>query len=460
LRPFARRIVLVVLCLFAVLPAADAKVFDPTVFTLDNGMQVVVVSNHRAPIVTQMVWYKVGAADEPPAKGGMAHFLEHLMFKATKNHPAGEFSDVVSRYGGQDNAFTTQDYTAYYETVASDRLELMMQYEADRMANLVIDPKLVEPERQVVLEERRMRTENQPSGRLYEMSNAVQWLNHPYRLPVIGWKHEIEAITVDDLRNFYETWYAPNNAILIVVGDVEPEAVRALAEKYYGAIPARPVPPRDRLREPEQKAPRQVELASDQVGQSSVSITYLAPSYRTAEGDEAYALDVLGEVLSGTTSRLYRDLVVDRALATSVGAGYDGNDLDWSTFGFYAAPRQGVELETVEAALREEIARIKEKGVEADEVERAKQRLIDGAVFARDEVGTAAQVLGRALATGSSVDDVESWPERIKAVQPEAVAAAARRILDDDSSVTSRLRATGDGHQAVVVAPQADRSVH
>ena len=216
--------------------AASAKVFNPQTFTLANGMQVVVIENRRAPIVTQMVWYKVGSADEPRGDSGIAHYLEHLMFKATKNLKSGEFSKIVARNGGRDNAFTSYDYTAYHQTVAADRLELIMKIEADRMTNLIIDDDAIEAERQVVLEERRSRTDNRPASLLREQANAALYLTYPYRDPVIGWAHEIRAITADGLRAFYKKWYRPNNAILIIAGDVTMDTVRPLAEKYYGPI--------------------------------------------------------------------------------------------------------------------------------------------------------------------------------------------------------------------------------
>ncbi|MEQ9606381.1 MAG: pitrilysin family protein [Kiloniellaceae bacterium] len=424
--------------------AAQARVFDPVSFTLANGLQVVVVENHRAPIVYHSVWYRVGAADEKAGESGLAHFLEHLMFKGTENLAPGEFSDIIAANGGRENAFTSWDYTAYYQTVAADRLEIMMKNEADRMANLRLTDAVVLPEREVVREERRSRTDNEPASQLGEISRAVQFLNHPYRIPIIGWDHEIEQLSTEAAIAFYDKWYAPNNAILIIAGDVEPEAVRALAEKYYGVIPAKDIPERQRVIEPPQNAPREVRLTSARVRQPQVSISYLAPSYRQAaeDGDpeEAYALQVASEIVGGgATARLYSRLVVEQGVAGSAGAGYGANNYDYSTFEFYVAPRPGQEIEPAEAALRQEIAKLLESGVTEEEVAAAKKRLVAGAVFARDNLSTAPRVIGAALTTGGSLEQVESWPERIAEVTAEQVNAALKVVLRDEQSVTSYL---------------------
>ncbi|WP_340115844.1 pitrilysin family protein [Pelagibius sp. 7325] len=424
--------------------AAQARVFDPVSFTLANGLQVVVVENHRAPIVYHSVWYRVGAADEKAGESGLAHFLEHLMFKGTENLAPGEFSDIIAANGGRENAFTSWDYTAYYQTVAADRLEIMMKNEADRMANLRLTDAVVLPEREVVREERRSRTDNEPASQLGEISRAVQFLNHPYRIPIIGWDHEIEQLSTEAAIAFYDKWYAPNNAILIIAGDVEPEEVRVLAEKYYGVIPAKDIPERQRVIEPPQNAPREVRLTSARVRQPQVSISYLAPSYRQAaeDGDpaEAYALQVASEIVGGgATARLYSRLVVEQGVAGSAGAGYGANNYDYSTFEFYVAPRPGQEIEPAEAALRQEIAKLLESGVTEEEVAAAKKRLVAGAVFARDNLSTAPRVIGAALTTGGSLEQVESWPERIAEVTADQVNAALKVVLRDEQSVTSYL---------------------
>jgi zinc protease len=431
-----------------------AEVFNPETFTLDNGMQVVVVTNRRAPIVTHMVWYKVGAADEAAGESGNAHFLEHLLFKGTKTLAPGEFSKTVAANGGRENAFTSYDYTGYYQSVARDRLEIVMGLEADRMANLVLNDEIVLPERDVVIEERRSRVDNEPAGKLGEMVQAALFLNHPYRIPVIGWKHEIEALTTETALAFYRRWYAPNNAVLVIGGDVTAEDVRPLAEATYGKIPARAVPERRRVEEPPQSAPRRVTLTSDRVRQPSLSIAYVVPGYANegipaaedSTGDDAlaYALQVLDEILGGgSTSRLYRTLVVEQGLAASAGSNYSPSALDWTTFSFYTSPRPGVEFAELEAALRSEIARLLEQGVSAEEVETAKRRLHADAVYVRDSVSAAPRIFGIALTTGGSVARVESWPEGIAAVTPEQVEEAARAVLVEERSVTGVLRAGG-----------------
>ncbi len=420
--------------------AAPAQVFSPTTFTLDNGMQLVVVENHRAPIVTHMVWYKVGAADEPPGKSGIAHFLEHLMFKGTKTRAPGEFSDIIARNGGRENAFTAYDYTGYFQTVAADRLGLMMELEAGRMTGLVLTDDVFQPERQVVLEERSQRVESSPGGILGEQVRAATFQNHPYGLPVIGWEHEIRGLTLADVEDFYATWYAPNNAILVVAGDVDPAAVHALAERHYGPIPAAVLPQRRRPAEPPQRAARRVVLEDARVQQPSWNRRYIAPSYSAGDTEYAYALQVLAEVFGGGSSgRLFRSLVVEQALAASAGAWYQADSLDLGTFGTFFSPRPGVEVDVIEAALAAEVEKLLADGVTADEVARAKQRLVDSAVFARDSLSTAARALGSALASGQTADDVEAWPDRIAEVTVEQVNEAARAVLRDVTSTTGVL---------------------
>jgi zinc protease len=429
---------LALLALFA--GGAQARIFEPEVFTLDNGMQVVVIANRRAPIVTHMVWYKVGAADEVPGESGLAHFLEHLMFKGTETLGPGEFSEIIAANGGTENAFTSSDYTGYFQTVARDRLEIVMKHEADRMVNLKLTNELVDPERQVVLEERRSRIDNDPGSQLWEMIGATMFLNHPYRRPVIGWEHEIRQLSTEGALAFYRRWYAPNNAILIVAGDVSAVEVRPLAEKYYGVIPRGEVPERRRVEEPPPRAARSVTLESPRVRQPAFSISYLAPGYNTDAEGHAYALQVLEEIMGGgPTSRLYRALVVEQSLAASAGSHYSANSLDLTSFVFSASPRVDVSVEDLEAALRTELARLLSEGVDEAEVAAAKRRLTAMAVYARDSLGTGARIFGAALTTGQSVEDVEAWPERIEAVTAARVNAAAKALLRAERSVTAYL---------------------
>jgi zinc protease len=419
---------------------ARSALFNPETFTLDNGMQVVVVTNRRAPVVSHHVWYKVGSADSPYGKSGLAHFLEHLMFKGTESLAPGEFSRIVARNGGNENAFTGPDYTGYFQTIARDRLELVMQMEADRMTNLKLGEQEVLNERNVVLEERSQRVDNDPGSRLSEQLNATQYYHHPYRIPVIGWRHEIESYSREDALAFYHTWYAPNNAVLIVAGDIDAAELRPLAEKYYGVIPAHPIPPRVRVKEPSQEAVRDVVLSDPRVQQPSWIRSYLAPSFAAGATEHAYPLEVLAEIFGGTsTSRLYRSLVIDQKLATSAGAFYRGSSLDLTTFRIYATPRPGITLDELEAAIGAELERLKEEPITDKEVERATQSLVAEATYAQDSLGTAVRSFGVALATGRTVEDVEAWPERIGAVTAAQVNAAAAHVFRPEISVTGRL---------------------
>ena len=415
-------------------------VFHPETFMLDNGMEVVVVENHRAPVVAHWVWYKVGTADSPPGKSGLPHFLEHLMFKGTGAIPPGEFSKIVARQGGNDNAFTSQDATAYFQMIAKDRLELVMAMEADRMVNLDLSDEHVYPERDVILEERRSRVDNEPSALLGEQLMAAQYLHHPYRLPVIGWFHEIAGYTREDALEFYRTWYAPNNAVLVVAGDVTADELRPLAERTYGALAARHVPARRRLVEPPQHAARRIALRHERVRQPNVMRTYLAPSYASPGHEHAYALELLSEILGGGgTSRLFRSVVVERALAAGAGTYYRGTGLDGTIFRVYGVPRPGVELAELESAIEVEIARILADGVTEEELVRTRSRLISESIYARDSLMGAARVFGSALTCGEAVGDVEAWPARIAAVTAEQVHAAARHVLRAEQSVTALL---------------------
>jgi len=417
-----------------------AGVFNPQTFTLNNGLQVVVIPNHRAPVVSHMIWYKVGSADEPPGKSGIAHFFEHLMFKGTKKFPGSTFSQQVARNGGRENAFTSHDYTAYFQSIAVDRLSMVMEMEADRMQGLTLGNTDIEPERLVILEERRERTENNPAALLGEHINAALYLNHPYRQPIIGWPHEIKKLTRADLLSFYRLWYRPNNAVLVVAGDITAEKLRPLAEKYYGVIPRGPEINRVRPQEPRHAASRGVTLRDKRVRQPAWSRVYLAPSYTTGETQHAYALQVLAEILGGgATSPLHRSIVVDQKLGVSAGAGYDPNNLGPSEFQFYASPRAGVSMKKLAAAMEDEIQKMIATGVTAKAVARAKSRMQDAAVYARDSLRTGAHVLGGALSTGRRAEDVERWPERIAAVTHAQVLAAAKAILKSNQGVTALL---------------------
>jgi zinc protease len=412
-----------------------------TNFTLANGLEVVVIPDHRAPVVTHMVWYKVGSADETPGKSGLAHFLEHLMFKGTAKNPAGRFSQVVATIGGQENAFTSADYTGYYQRVPRDELKRMMEFEADRMTGLVLTDDVVRPELNVVLEEQNMRVGNNPAARLGEQMDAALYLNHPYGRPVIGWRHEVEQLDREDALDFYRRFYTPNNAIVVIAGDVTPEEVRALAEDTYGKVPrVTDIKPRLRPQEPVQEAPRTVTLGDPRVTQPSLSRYYLVPSSTTARAGESEALDVLAHILGhGANSRLYQALVVDKGVAVNAGANYDGTAVDNTRLNIYATPKPETSLPQLEQAIDAVLAEVVANGVSADEIERSKNRLIADSIYANDNQRTLAQWYGASLATGAKVEQVRSWPDRIRLVNVEAVREAARHWLDKRRSVTGYL---------------------
>jgi zinc protease len=410
-------------------------------FILPNGLELVVIPDHRAPVVTHMIWYKVGAADETPGKSGLAHFLEHLMFKGTAKNPAGKFSQVVAHIGGQENAFTSQDYTGYFQRVPSDQLRTVMEFEADRMTGLQLTDDVVLPERNVILEEQNQRVGNNPRARLSEQIDAALYLNHPYGKPVIGWRHEMEQLSRDDAIGFYRRFYAPNNAIVVIAGDVDPLKVRTMVEETYGKIPRHgTVAPRVRPQEPPPVAVRSLTLADPRVEMPTLQREYLVPSFRTAKRGESEALEVLSHILgSGSNSRLYRALVVDKQVAVMTSAWYDANALDPSKFGVVGGPRPGVTLQQLESEIDAVIAQIIDKGVTPEELERTKTRLIADAVYAQDNQATMARWYGAALTTGATVNDVKSWTDRIRTVTAEQVQAAAKQWLEKQRSVTGYL---------------------
>lgn len=426
----------------ATLIAANASIKnDVSSFHLENGLEVVVIPDHRAPVVTHMLWYHVGSADEEPGKSGIAHFFEHLMFKATKTYPAGEFSRKVAEIGGQENAFTSYDYTAFYQQLAPQALEMAMTYEADRMENLILNDEVVKTERDVVLEERRSRVDSNPSSLLSEEVNATLYQNHPYRMPVIGWLHEMEKLNLTDALAFYQKYYTPNNATLVVSGDVDSATVKALAEKTYGKVPRRAEPgKRERPQEPEQNTKRTVSLADPRVSQPSFQKMWLAPSYTNAKPGEAEALDLLSEILGGSArSRIYQTLVVKDGSAASAGAYYQGSSLDDGSFGVYGSPRGDATLKDVENGIDAQVARIIKDGVTEDELEKARNRFLKSVIFARDSQTGMARIYGSTLSTGQTIKDIEEWPDRIKAVKVQDIQDVAKRYLVDSRSVTSYL---------------------
>jgi zinc protease len=420
---------------------ADIPASAVTHFTLSNGLEVVVIPDRRAPVVTHMLWYKVGSADEVPGKSGLAHFLEHLLFKGTEKNPAGRFSQVVATIGGNDNAFTTVDYTGYIQRVPRAHLKTLMEFESDRMTGLVLLERDVQTELKVVLEEQNTRVANSPAAQFAEQMDAALFLNHPYGRPIIGWRHEIERLTRADALAFYRRHYGPNNAVLVVAGDVDPVEVKALAEETYGKVErVASITPRVRPQEPVHKSPRRLTLADPRVEQPSVQRLYLVPSSKTARPGESEALELLAHIIgSGTNSRLYQALVVDQRLAVSAGAWYHGTALDHSRFSVHSSPRPGTTLTQIEEAIDAVLAAVIANGVTADELERAKNRMIAASIYALDNQATMARWFGAALMVGLTVDHVRTWPSRIRKVTADEIRDAARQWLDNRRSVTGYL---------------------
>ena len=420
--------------------AAQAQ--EITQFTLDNGLEALVIEDHRAPVVVQMVWYKAGSADETRGKSGIAHYLEHLMFKGTDEVASGAFSKAVEANGGSDNAFTSRDYTAYFQRIAADRLEMVMRMEADRMRDLEISPDDWQAEREVVIEERNQRTDSDPSAIFGEQMTAAQYLNHPYGTPVIGWRHEMEALTREDALDWYQRFYAPNNAVLIVAGDVRPEEVRALAERYYAPLAANPeIAPRERVKEPPQLAERRMALRDPRVQQPYVTRSYLAPARNSGDQKRAAALTVLAEILggNGATSVLGEALIYGSGKALFAGASYDGTALDDATFELFVAPAQGVSLEEAEAEMDRVLAEFVQNGIAEERFERIRMQIRASEIYSKDNVEGLARRYGEALSTGLTVADVQAWPEALMAVTEADVLAAAREVFDRNRSVTGFL---------------------
>jgi zinc protease len=429
-------------------------------FKLPNGLQVVVVPDHRAPVVTHYVWYRVGSADEPPGVSGIAHFLEHLMFKSTDKIASGEFSKIVSRLGGQDNAFTTHDLTGYFERISKDRLPKVMAMEADRMINLKLTEKEVATERDVIMEERRSRTENNPSSILSEQMQAALYQNHPYRIPIIGWMHEIKKLSREDALAFYKRFYAPNNAIVVVAGDVTADEVRTMAEAAYGAIEPNPgIKPRMRPEEPPHRAARRVEVKDQRAGNASVRRYYLAPSYRTAAAGESEALHILMKIAGqGTTSRLYQKLVVEEKIASSAGGWYSGSNLDSGSIGLYAVAAQGTGLDKVEAGFDRVLHELRERPVTDDELQRAKKAFIADFIYESDSQSALARRYGEGLLLGLTIDQINGWPGAIAKVTVDDVNRAAVKYFDIRQSVTGTLIPLPPDAASDAIKPASNKS--
>ena len=414
------------------------KVFNAKTHTLDNGLQIVVVENHRAPVVTHMIWYRVGAADEPRGKSGIAHFLEHLLFKGhgyegLGTYKPGEFSKIVRSLGGEDNAFTSQDYTAYYQSIAKEHLEKMMTIEAARMRGLNVPEKEVFSENKVIQEERRQRTDNKPSAQLVEQMNEALFPNHPYSIPVIGWMHEIQALGWQDMMDFYNQYYSPNNAVLVVSGDVKAENVFNIAQRTYGIIPKAEIPQRLRTQSPPLVAKTEITLSHPNVKEPIFRRVYRVPSYRQ-NASNSLALQVLEEIMGGgSTSRLYQSLVIDKKLATNIGLSYISSSWDDSKLSISANPASPENIDALKQGIDEELRRLIKDGITDQELSDAITRLQAEAIYALDSLSGPAMIIGYNIITGSTLDDIEYWPQKISAVTKEQVQNVAHTYLNPDT---------------------------
>ena len=413
--------------------AAATAFAEPYEKTLANGLRVIVKEDHRAPTVVHMVWYHIGAMDEKDGTSGLSHALEHMMFKGTKKVGPGQFSKLVAAAGGRDNAFTSEDYTAYFQLVPKRALPEMMALEADRMANLQVDPKEFAQEIKVVMEERRMRTEDNPEGLLQEKLNAIMFQTHPYRRPVIGWMHDLENMTAADLRNWYKEWYVPNNAYVVVVGDVNKDEVFKLAEKYYGGIKPHALPARKPLDEPEQLGIKRIAVKAP-AKLPFLEMAWKVPKLKDVDKDrEPYALEVLSSVLDGhEAARLSKDLIRGEKVAQSAGAGYDPTLRGEATFVLEGQPAEGRTVADLEAALRGEIKRIQTEGISAEELKRVKVQTIASQVYKRDSLMAQAMEIGGIEAAGLGWRDIDKMLEKIRSVTAEEVQAVAKKYFNDD----------------------------
>ena len=409
-------------------------------FTLKNQLEVVVIQNHRIPAVSHMIWYRIGAADDPPGKSGLAHYHEHMMFEGTGKFKSGDYTDIIARHGGKDNAFTGYDATSYYVNIAKENLPLVMEMEADRMRGLKPTDEGAEKEKQVIIEERRQRIDNNPDALLHEQVNAALYRNHPYHWPVIGWMHEMEGLTKNDVLNFHNTYYHPNNAILIVSGDITAAELKPLAEKYYGDLKPAPIPPRRWHSEPPQNTARRLTLHHHNVKQPVWTRSYAADSLGDGKKENALPLYVLSQILAGgRTSRLYQSLAVEQKLVTQVDADYNAFSIGPSDFTFTLIPEAGVTMEKLETALDKEIAKLLAGGISEAELKRAKTQLKAQSLFERDGLSEMANSMGWALVAGLDISYFTQWSQKIDAVTPAQILIAAHDALKENQSVTAEL---------------------
>ncbi len=404
-----------------------------TEYKLDNGMKVIVKEDHRAPIAVSQVWYKVGSSYEPKGITGISHLLEHMMFKGTKEHPAGEFSRIIAANGGRENAFTGRDYTAYFQTMSADRMEISFKLEADRMRNLLLPAEEFKKELEVVKEERRLRTEDNPTSLTREQFNAVSYRNLPYAHPVIGWMNDLENMQVEDLRAWYQQWYAPNNATLVVVGDVKPEWVLEMAKKYFGPLQAEAISKLKPLREPPQRGVIRTSVRAP-ARQPHLMLGYKAPVLTTANEEwEPYALEMLVAILDGgNSSRISQKLIRGKEIAVSAGAGYSAFSRYSGMFSMSGVPAKGHTVADLEKALRAEIDLLKKELVSAEELQRVQAQVVASQIYELDSVFYQAMQIGTLETIGLDWRLVDAYPEKMRAVTAEQVRAVAQKYLTDD----------------------------
>ena len=425
------------------LPVSAGAAPAVTSFTLENGLRAVVIPDRRAPVVTHMVWYPVGSADEPQGKSGIAHYLEHLMFKGTDELPEGAFSEIIAENGGRQNAFTSYDYTGYFQKIAADRLDLVMRLEADRMRDLAFTEEAALTERDVIIEERNQRTENSPQALFSEQMDAALFQNHRYGVPIIGWRHEMDELTREDAFAFYERYYAPDNAFLVVAGDVDPAEVERLARIHYGPLEPSGRPPSARPQEPPQRAARRLAMQDERVRQPYVIRQYLVPSRSSGDPREAAALAILARILgSGITSRFSERLELTDKTAIDSGAWYSSSARDATSFTIYGVPAQGIDLATVESGLDAVLAEIVADGPTEEELTRIKRGIRADYIYAEDSQSSLARRYGIGLTAGLSIAEIEAWPDHLQAVTAEDIRNVAETYLIPARSVTGWLSGT------------------
>ena len=435
--------------------AASAQAFERT---LPNGMKVLVKRDSRAPTAVHMVWYRAGSMDEVNGRTGVAHVLEHMMFKGTKTLAPGEFSRRVAAMGGRENAFTSRDYTGYFQQIHTSRLPEVMRLEADRMANLQLSTEEFAKEIRVVMEERRLRTEDRATALVYEQLMATAFTAHPYRHPIVGWMSDLESMTAADAQAWYDAWYSPSNAILVVAGDVDPEAVWALAQQTYGVIPARELPPRKPQVEPPQRGLRRIEVKAP-AENPYVAMAFRVPKLGSVDGDrEPYALEVLASLLGGgETARFTRNVVRGARVANRAGAGYDMTQRGPALFVLDGVPAEGRSTQDVERALRAEIERIAREGVPQSELDRVKVQYVAGQVYKRDSVFAQAMELAGLEIVGLSHRDADRILERIRSVGVDEVRAVAAKYFGDDGLTVATLLPQPVGERKPSAAPAGMR---